>query len=164
MKNLLPLFFLGITFTVRAQVNSVLPAEANTFYNTAMQSIKPDIKSMIEKNANKLKGRDVNTDSLCEELHKNELLKNINPHDLQALTVLIMVQVSKNADADLKKLVTSMHKKPTEKTGNQDSSESSISENKVERILANKSQIAENVSLVMKNLSGTTEMMLEQFK
>lgn len=164
MKNLLLLFFLGITSTAFAQVNSVLPAEANNLYTTAMQSIKPEIKSIIEKNANKLKGRNINTDSLSAELHKNELLKNTDQQYLQALTILIMVQVSKNADVDLKNLVTNMHKKTTEKAKKQNSSENSISENKVDRILANKSQIAENVSLVMKNLSGTTETMIEQFK
>ena len=91
MKNLLPLFFLGFIFPAFAQVNSVLPAEANTFYNTAMQSIKPEIKSIIEKNANKLKGRNIDTDSLLNELHKNGLLKNDGQDDLQALIVLIMV-------------------------------------------------------------------------
>lgn len=163
MKNLLLLFFLGFIIPGFAQVNSVLPAEANTFYNNAMPSIKPEIKSIIEKNANKLKERNINPDSLLDELHKDQRLKNFNRDNLEALAVLIMVHVSKNADADLKNLVISMHQKQIEKPADEISTENTNPALKVQSILANKSQIAEIVSLVMKDLSGTTEKWIQVF-
>ncbi len=70
--------------------------------------IKPGIKNLIEKNANKLTLRKVNIDSLIKELHKNPLLKKGNEKDLEAITILILVQVSKNADNELKDIVIHM--------------------------------------------------------
>ena len=95
MKNILPLLFLFLSHYTFAQVNSVLPSEANNFYENAMVRIKPGIKNIIEKNANKLSLRKVNIDSLIKELHKNPLLQKGNEKDLEAITVLILVQVSK---------------------------------------------------------------------
>jgi hypothetical protein len=51
MKNILPLFFLFLSQLTIAQVNAVMPSEANTFYQNAMLTIKPEIKNIIEKNA-----------------------------------------------------------------------------------------------------------------
>jgi hypothetical protein len=163
MKNLLLLFFFALSHNSYAQLNSVMPAEATSFYNSAMQKIKPELKTIIEKNANKLKGRTINIDSLAIELRKDTFLKNSNENDLQAIVVLIMVQISKNADADLKNLVIHMHKK----TGQNDNTNSSIkesSENMVENILANKRQIAENVSSVIEKMPGLTQSLKDELK
>jgi len=158
MKNVLPLFFFILSFNSYAQVNPVMPPEATSFYNGAMQKIKPELKAIIEKNANKLKGRIVNIDSLSVELHKDSFLKNRNKDDLQAIVILIMVQISKNADADLKNLVIHMYKKRDQNdiTNSQ--------ENMVENILANKRQIAENVSSVMEKLPGLTPTLIDELK
>ena len=110
MKNLLPFIFCGFSFCSFAQVHSAMPPEASAFFNNAMRSIKPEIKNLIERNANNLKGRNVNADSLTNTLKKDPLLKKINQHDIEAITVLIMVQASKNADAELKNLVINMRK------------------------------------------------------
>lgn len=163
MKNLLLLFLIILTYKSYAQVNSVMPAEATSFYNSAMQKIKPELKNTIEKNANKLKGRIVNIDSLSVELHKDRFLKNSNQEDLKAIVVLIMVQISKNADADLKNMVIHMHKNP-DQNENRNSSVNGSQENMIENILANKRQIAENVSSVMEKLPGLTQTLIDELK
>lgn len=153
MKNILPLIFLFLSRYTFAQVNSVLPSEANTFYQNAMKSIKPGVKSLIEKNANKLTGQKVNVDSLVKELHKNPLLKNGNEKDLEAITVLILVQASKNTDNELKDIVVHMKNSESEKY----KSTAAI-------LVENKSEIADSVSLIMKKISGSPEMVMDKFK
>ncbi|HXR84017.1 MAG TPA: hypothetical protein VN722_06900 [Hanamia sp.] len=163
MKNLLLLFFFALSYNSYAQVNSVMPAEATSFYNSAMQKIKPELKATIEKNANKLKGRIVNIDSLSAELRKDSFLKNSNQDDLHAIVILIMVQISRNADADLKNLVIHMHKK-NDQAPKTNSTVNESSGNMVESILANKRLIAENVSSVMEKLPATPETLIDQLK
>jgi len=132
-----------------------MPPEANTFYSKAMANIKPQIKNIVEKNAGVLKGRTINADSLSKALIKNQLLKNATPQDIEAIGVLIMVQASKNADADLKDLVINMNKNEREKNA---------PDNKVESILENKSKIAENVSILMKRISGTQDVVINNLR
>lgn len=136
-----------------------MPPEANAFYSKAMANIKPQIKNIIEKNANGLKGRTINTDSLLKALIKNQLLINATPQDIEAIGVLIMVQTSKNADADLKDLVINMHKNERGKTQANDTPG-----NKVESILENKSKIAENVSILMKRISGAQDVVINSLR
>lgn len=155
MKNILPLIFLFLSHYTFAQVNSVLSSEANTFYQDAMLTIKPQIKSLIEKNANKLTGHKVNVDSLLKELHKNPLLKNGNEKDLEAITVLILVQASKNADSELKDMVIHMR---------QSNSKSENYKSTAAFLVENKSDIAETVSFLMKEISGSPEMVMDKFK
>lgn len=164
MKILLPLFFISFTLNVFAQVNSVMPNEATMFYNNAMRVIKPDIKNCIEKNANKLKGRNINPDSLKIVLRKEVLFKNVNEVDLQGIVVLIMVQVSKNADHDLKNLVTNRKNNQIESVDIDPSVQKQNFEKSVHQIIVNKSQIAESVSIVIKNLGGTPQSIIEKFK
>ncbi len=158
MKKLLPLIFLSFAFTTFGQVNYTMPPEANAFYDNAMQKINPAIKSLIEKKADNLKGRSVNMDSLLTQLHKETVLKNSSKESLQAITVLIMVQLSKNADADLKNLVINLSKNKTRDTI------SETSENKVANILANKSLIAEGVTIALKKMPAAQEIVLENLK
>ena len=132
-----------------------MPADANAFYENAMISIKPEVKNLIEKNANKLTGHKVNVDSLIKELHKNALLKNGNDKDLEAITVLILVQVSKNADSKLKDIVIHMR---------QPGADAESYKTATALLVQNKSDIAESVSLIMKKISGAPEMVMDKFK
>jgi len=161
MKSILPLFFLFFTNHIFAQVNSVMPIQANTFFENAMLTIKPDIKNIIEKNAIKLKGRKINVDSLVKELHKNVHLKLGNENDLDAITVLILVQTSKYADADLKNLVLNLNHTNSQK---ETEAEKEISKNKADIILSNKSDIAQSVSFIMKKFSGSPELVMDKFR
>lgn len=138
-----------------------MPSEANTFYQNAMLSIKPGVKSLIEKNANKLTGQKVNVDSLIGELHKNALLKNGNEKDLEAITILILVQVSRNADNELKNLVVHMRQTNSAPAS---TDEDEKNKNTAALLVENKSDIAQSVSLIMKRISGSPEMVMEKFK
>lgn len=159
MKNLLPMLFCSFSFCSFAQVNTIIPQEANTFYNKAMNEIKPQVKSIIEKNANALRGRIVNVDSLSKQISKDEILKNATRQDVEAITVLIMVRVSLNADSDLKNMVISMHNNdPENKTDRK------VIQERVDRIMAHKNQIAENVSLVMKRISGAQDIVINNLR
>lgn len=158
MKNLLHILFIFFSLNSFAQVNSVMPPEANKFYNNAIHSINPAIKNIVEKNAINLKGRKVNMDSLSKMLHYERILKNTGQRDIDAITILIMVQISRNADADLKNLVLSMKNSDNSKPDDNKSAE------KAESILNNKSRIAENVTVVMRKISGSTEIALENLR
>lgn len=158
MKNLLLILLIIFSINSFGQVNSVIPPEANKLYNNAMQSINPTIKNIVEKTAINLKGRKVNMDSLSKTLHKERLLKNADERDIDAITVLIMVQISRNADTDLKNLVVNMKHTDNSKSNADNSAE------KAEIILNNKSQIAENVTIVMKKISGSAEIALEKLR
>jgi hypothetical protein len=159
MKNLLPFIFCGLSFGSYSQVNAVMPPEADLFYRNAMQVIKPQIKNTIEKNANNLKGRKVNADSLSRLLRADKALKNLTKQEIEAITILIMVQVSKNADADLKDLVVNIQK-DNDKIGQAND----LSSTRAATILNNKSQIAEHISLLMKRLSGSQDIVIDQLK
>jgi hypothetical protein len=154
MKNLLSVLFSFIFFSSIAQVNTVMPQEANTFYSKAMPSIKPQIKSFIEKNAAALKEKTINIDSLCKALSKDQLLKNASVQDIEAIGVLIMVQATKNADDDLKSLVINKHKNGSELN----------TDSKVETILENKSRMAESASELMKRISGAQDLVINNLR
>jgi hypothetical protein len=97
----------------------------------------------------------VNVDSLITELHKNVLLRNGNEKDLEAITVLILVQASKNADGKLKDIVIHMR---------QSDSDAENYKTAAALLVENKSDIAESVSLIMKKISGAPEMVMDKFK
>jgi hypothetical protein len=161
MKNILPLLLLFLSHFTFAQVNSILPSEANIFYQNAMPTVKPQIKTLIEKNANKLTGHSINVDSLIKELYKNPLFKNGNEKDLVAITVLILVQASKNADNELKDLVIHMRRSDLDNKGETDNENS---KNNAAQLVENKSEIAQSVSQIMKKISGSIEMVMDKFK
>ncbi len=163
MKNLLPILFCGFSLGSFSQINTVMPTEANTFYSKAMPAIKPRIKNIIEKMAITLNGRMINTDSLSTALAKEPLLNHATHQDIQAIVVLIMIQVYQNADEDLKNLVIHMSRSD-EGTNTGNAAGESVAEKKVQRILANKSRIAENVSLAIKRISGAQDMVINNLK
>ena len=155
MKYFLPLLLSFLSRFTFAQVNSVMPPEANHFYQNAMVSIKPDVKNLIEKNANKLVGHSVNVDSLIRELHKNAFLITGNEKDLEAVTVLILVQISKNTDKELKDLV--IHTSHSDTNNEKYKTTAAL-------LAQNKSNIAETVSLLMKKISGSAEIVIDKLK
>lgn len=163
MKNLLPFLFCSFSFHCFAQVNYVMPQEANSFYYRAMPEIKPGIKNIIEKNAEALRSRTVNVDSLTKQLDKDKILKGATHQDIEAITVLIMVRISLDADSDLKNMVINMHNNDLEIT-NENKAQRKVTQDRVDRILAHKSRIAENVSMVMKRISGAQEVVINNLR
>ncbi len=157
---MLPLLFLFFACDAVCQVNTILPSEATAFYENAMQHLKPAaIRNLIEKNASKLTGQKVNTDSLMRELQKDPLLKTASTGDLKAITVLILVQASKNADNNLKELVLQKRN-----DGNKNDAEKEKDKQYASVLLENKSEIAQKVSLIMVQNSISPEMTLDKFK
>jgi hypothetical protein len=163
MKNLLPFVFCFLSLCCYAQINTAMPQEANTFYKKAMPTIKAGIRRIIEKDAISLKGRTVNIDSLTKSLTKSPVLKFATKQDIEAIAVLIMVQISNNADEELKELVIHIAKTNTQINPANENDKNSP-EKKVERILANKSMIAENVSLVMKRITGAQNVVINNLR
>lgn len=159
MKNFLPLIFYSLSLAGYSQVNSAMPPEADLFYNHAMQTVKPEIKSTIEKNANNLKNRIIDTDSLSDFLSSDHTLKDITQKGRVAIAILIMVQTYKNADADLKDMVLN-RQKDSDKSLSKDNPHSAS----VENILNNKSQIAANVSVLMRKLGSSRDLALDNLK
>lgn len=159
MKNFLPLIFYSLSLSGYSQVNSIMPPEADLFYNHAMQTINPEIKSTIEKNANNLKNRIVDTDSLSGFLRSDESLKNITPKGIDAIAILIMVQTYRNADADLKDIVVNIQN-DNDKSLSKDNPHSAS----LEVILNNKSQIAANVSILLQKLGSSRDLVLDNLK
>jgi hypothetical protein len=153
MKNLLLLFFCSINYCSFAQLHSTMPPEAGIFYSKAMRSANPEIKNLIERNAHSLNGRNVNSDSLIIILKKDPLLKKMNQHDIEAICVLILVQASKNSDAELKSLVIKLR-------DNKNFSQN----NGTETILEYKSKLADSISIIMKNISASQESAINNFK
>lgn len=144
MKNFLPLIFFGLPFFMNAQVNNVMPPEAGAFYSKAMPSIKPAMIALIKRNAINLRNRNVNADSLLSSLKKDVLLKGVNQHSVEAILVLIMIQVSNNLDTELKNLVLAMRNDQTSKEG----------QSLTDAILDHKSRLAETVTFVFKKISS----------
>lgn len=162
MKQVLVLVFSGFLFSlpIYAQVPAAMPPEADQFYNEAMPVVKEQVKNLIMKTAASLKNRNANADSLYKVLRTSSALKNLSEDQLKGLTALIMVQASKNADDDLKKMVLSMNNrndKATQKTQPQSGNPTSAEDEKqllLEMIMQHKSRIAEEVSLVIKTISA----------
>lgn len=159
MKNMLPLLFLLFACDAVCQVNTILPSEATAFYQNSMQHLKPAIRNLIEKNASKLTGQKVNTDSLMRELQKDPLLKTASADDLKAITVLILVQASKNADNNLKELVLQKRN-----DGNKNDAEKEKDKQYALLLAENKSEIAEMVASILIKSSFSPTMTLDKFK
>lgn len=159
MKIFLPFIFFSLSIAGYSQVNSVMPPEADLFYIHAMQTVKPEIKSTIEKNARNLKNRNVDTDSLSGFLRTDQSLKDITQKGIEAIAILIMIQSSKNADADLKEMVVNMQKDDGKSVSKDNPHSGSV-----ETILKNKSQIAANVSMLLKKLGSFQDIALNDLK
>jgi endonuclease III-like uncharacterized protein len=144
MKNFLPLIFFTVPFFINAQVNTVIPPEAGAFYSKAMPSIKPVMIALIKRNSINLRNRNVNADSLLSALKKDASLKGVNQHSVDAILVLIMIQMSINLDAELKDLVLGLRNDQTSKEG----------QSLTEEILDHKSRLAETVTFVFKKISS----------
>ncbi|MDQ2862141.1 MAG: hypothetical protein M3R50_00570 [Bacteroidota bacterium] len=107
MKNLF--LFAIIAFNTSqnsyAQVAKAMPLDADEFYNKTILLLKPQVKKIILQTAEAIRHQKISSDSLFNILHKNTQLKGMGNHDIEGITVLIMVQASKDADEDLKKMV-----------------------------------------------------------
>ncbi len=169
------LLFLSIVFAHQsfAQVPAAMPPDADAFYKNAMPTINPQLKNVIIKSASILKNQQVNGDSLIKALHSNPSLKGMSDENIVAISTLIMVQASKDADEDLKKMVLSMkggnETETVSNTKGTDKKESSqgINDRKqlmLQMIMNRKSKMAEEISLVIKEIYGNRENIINNLK
>ncbi len=181
MKNLLLIvLYLLFSQNIKAQVAIVMPSDANDFYINAMPVIRQQARDIILQTATTIKYRKANADSLSQQLLRNKALKGMTNNDIAGLTVLIMVQASKDADTDLKQMVLGMSRRNEQKQ--QQSTVQTVSENSVENknksieeihdlqnaklqiIMERKRVMAEEISIVMKKISGTQQSIINNLK
>ena len=116
MKNLLLFAFCTLFFkNINAQVPTAMPPEATAFYNKAMPVIRQHIKDMVLQTAHAIKRYNASADSLSRRLRANHVTKGMSNHDIDGITVLILVQASRDADADLKLMVLGMSRRNEQK-------------------------------------------------
>ncbi len=156
MRNFLLFLCMVLTHESFAQVPMAMPPDADAFYKNAMPEIKPQIKNVIIKTASTLKSRQVNADSLNKALHANPVLKGMNDENIAAISTLIMVQASKDADEDLKKMVLSMR--------GSDAGGQASNTDALQMIMSRKSKMAEEISLVIKRIYDNRENIINNLK
>ncbi len=175
MKNLLLAFcFILALSTLNAQVPTAMPPAANEFYNQSFPLLRPPLKNIVLHTAKAMKNRQANSDSLFKALHNNTALRSMSNNDIQGIIVLIMVQTSKDADADLKNMVMGIsHQneearakaRPASKKDTADKDEQQEIQNlKLQVIMDRKSKMAEEISYVMKRISGSQQMIINNLK
>ncbi len=168
MKNLL--FFACSVFSIKgfAQVPVAMPDDAYAFYNNAMPVLRPQIKNIILQTANALKNRRPNADSLKKRLNTNAALKDMSNNDIDGITILVMVQASKETDADLKQMVLgTMKTVSASKSEYNNVSIEEINERKqmkLQKIMDRKSDISQETNNVMKNITGNPESIINNLK
>jgi len=156
MKNLLILATFAFSINGSAQSPVAMPVDAYTFYNNAMPVLRPQIKNIVIQTAGALKNRRPNSDSLKKRLNTNPALKKMSSNDIDGITLLIMVQASKDIDSDLKQMVLSMNK------SNESAEE--IKQIKLQLIMDRKSDISQETNNVMKNFSASNETIINNLK
>src|ERR1700693_600335 len=118
MKNLLFFaFFTLLLFSKNliAQVSKVIPPEADDFYNKSMPLLRPQVKNIVLNTAKAIENCKINADSLSRALRGKVTLKGMSNNDIEGVIVLIMVQASKDADTDLKRMVLEISHKNDQK-------------------------------------------------
>ncbi len=157
MKKFLLSLCIVVAHYSQAQVHTAMPPDANVFYDKAMPLIKSSLKNLIVQAAVVIKSRRANADSLFTALHNNPLLKGMSDENIAGVTTLIIVQASKDADEDLKKMVLSMRDdKGASRTGNASQSREDINEQKhmaLQLILTRKSNMADEINFIWQKIS-----------
>lgn len=177
MKNLLTFAFCIVFYSTRiiGQVSKVIPPEADDFYNKSMPLLRPEVKEIVLHTTKIIENRKINSDSLSRELKANAALKVMSNNDIEGIIVLIMVQASKDADANLKKMVLEIsrskgQKKQTYATSertNMNKTQDDTDENqnlKLQMIMDRKSDMAQEVNYAMKKISSTQQTIINNLK
>lgn len=111
MKKLLVLFVnIGLVLHISAQTTD---PKAESLYNKLMSAARPEIKNWVYSTAGKYRYKDVNKNVLIA--NKDFNIVNAQNADLDALTFLVMMQASKEAEDDLKQSLNNMKQVNTTK-------------------------------------------------
>ena len=142
-KFLLAALFTFPLITGWAQMHNAFPPQAAEFYNRAMPKIKIEIANLITNTAALARGNTMNGDSLCREIKKVKLLKNINDRGCKAIALLILIRCSMNADISLKNIVLKM----------QHGDEGKDYHEETESLLNRKSNLAGQIKMLLSDVS-----------
>jgi hypothetical protein len=164
MKNLLFSALVAVSFSqeISAQVSKVMPPDADEFYNKSMPLLRSQVKQIVLQTAASIKHRTINGDSLSSSLYKHPQLKGMSNNDIEGITVLIMVQASKDADDDLKKMVLQISRSSNQ--NNSLTKENDSQNSKLQVIMDRKSGMAEEIGYVMKKISGNPQDIIANLK
>ncbi len=179
MKNLLffALCIVVYSKSILAQVPKVIPPEANDFYNKSMPLLRTPVKNIVLRTAKAIENRKINADSLTRDLKANTALKGMSNNDIEGIIVLIMVQASRDADANLKKMVLEISRSNdkkkqassnSERTGkNKNETKDDVEEIqnlKLQMIMDRKSDMAQEINYAMKKISSTQQTITNNLK
>ena len=166
MKKILFSLCIVLSLQTKSQVHSAMPPEANEFFDKAMPLINPSVKNLITQSAMALKNRRANADSLFNAIRNNRLLKNMNDENIAGITTLIIVQASKDADEDLKKMVLGMKNENSagQVSNNNQQQTNDKKQLTLQLILNRKSNMAEEISLVLKRIPQDKENIINSLK
>lgn len=145
-----------------SQVPKAMPPDADEFYTQSMPLLRPQVKKIVLQTAETIKHSKINADSLSQALHRNAALKGMRNNDIEGITVLIMVQASKDADADLKKMVLEISRRNDQNSTV--AKENDVENTKLQMIMDRKSGMAEEISYVMKRISGSQQNIINNLK
>lgn len=123
-----------------------MPPDAASFYESAVQRIKPEMISFIKKKSLQLSGRNVDADSLFNALKKETVLKHARENGVKTISVLVLIECANNTDAQLKKVVMHLAKQ----------NRNELNSDPTKPILEQKSMIAGQVSVLLKELGSDT--------
>src|ERR1035438_1427646 len=177
MKNLLLFVYCTVLVTkcTTAQVSKVMPEDADHFYNTSMLLLRPAVKTVVLQAAKAIEHRKINTDSLSVALHRNSALKGMGNTEIEGILILIMVQVSRDADADLKRMVLEISRNNNQKKAASTLSRSAAQRDslaeafcvqnlKLKMIIERKSDIAEEIGDAMKKISAPHQNIINNLR
>lgn len=181
MKNLLVFAFCILLFkNINAQVPTAMPPDATAFYNKAMPVIRQHIKDIVVQTAHAIKRYNAKADSLSRRLRANHVTKGMSNHNIDGITVLILVQAYRDADVDLKLMVLGMSRRNEQRQ--QQATAQSISVNnaknenrstdeindiqnlKLQMIIERKRRMAEEIGSVMQNIQNTQQSIINDLK
>lgn len=162
MKKILLSLCIVFSIQTKSQVHSAMPPEANEFFDKAMPLINPSVKNLVTQSAKTLKNRHANADSLFKALRNNRLVKTMSDENIIGITTLIMVQASKDADEDLKKMVLGMKNDAQQVSSNDEIKDKQ--QLALQLILNRKSNMAEEISLVLKRIPQDKESIINSLK
>lgn len=131
-----------------------MPPEAGNFYENALQKIKPEMVSFIQKKSLQLSNRNVDADSLLQALRTEPTLKYARGNGAKTITLLVLIECANKTDAKLKKIV--MH-------GSKQNPDD-LNSDTTKPLLQQKSNIAGQVSVLLKELGGDTTANLKDLQ
>lgn len=157
-----------------------MPPDAAAFYNKAIPVIRQHIKDIVLQTASAIKRYNANADSLSRRLRGNHMLKGTSNSDIDGITVLILVQASRDADAELKFIVLAMSRRNEQKQ--QQITIQSVSVNnakdenrsigdaddiqnlRLQATIERKRRIAEEISVVMQKIQNTQQSIINDLR